>query len=164
VVCVIVFVLAYYLPIGNVWQYNGQYCMEVVMIGKGVLNWPKGERVSDRYGLVGLFDVEGRNGSILPIDVSEYVGKKGKLIARVLEARDSWHIGDFARGLYPNQPKTGEIFTLGEGTFFIGEEHRELNEYFGLRPDEDRSSDWLDPHVLYKLHNQTVELVFEETG
>lgn len=31
----------------------------------------------------------------------------------------------------------------------------------GLRPLDGRETDWLDPHVLYRLHDQTVALRLE---
>jgi len=82
----------------------------------------------------------------------------GTLIAIVKETRPSGHVGDFFRGLQPSTPKIGERIELGTGTIFYDD-----HETIGLRPDDGRDRDWLDPRKLYRLHDQTVELYFVAT-
>jgi hypothetical protein len=31
----------------------------------------------------------------------------------------------------------------------------------GVQPQDGREMDWMDPHALYRAHDQTVELSFE---
>lgn len=140
------------------------------VLGTGVLTWARGERVSDRYGSVFLMP-EGQDSlnhgdrgpyaatSDDPIIDLTRVDGQGRLIAEVLKTRQSTHIGDLFRGLSPTTPQVGDRLILGEGTiWFLSEE---WGDQVGLSPDDDRDADWLDPHVLYQVHEQTVRLLFE---
>ncbi len=130
------------------------------LIGTGILNWPREERVFDRYGVVALwpYDDERRN-EPLPFTYEPFEGLKGQLIAKVLEPRKSEHIGDIFRGFLPETPEIGEEIILGEGTvFYMQEDDR---TYIGLKPDDGRKKDWLDPKKLYRAHAQYVELYFK---
>lgn len=129
-----------------------------VLLGKGELTWPRGERVSDRYGLVFLFNVE--TGSHIPFNkktIEKNRGTKGSLIAVVTETRQSNHIGDIFRGIGPVTPDVGEEIELGrDGELYF--ESVEGIDCIGLR--QNREIDWLDPVKLYRAHEQTVELYF----
>lgn len=174
------------------------------LLGVGRLNWNARERRCDRYGFVRLFDEEGEN---LSLNGVELEGKKGRLLAEVIETRKSEHIGDLARGIKPSTPDLGEIIELGEGEFVFehcGEIHEkseyetddeamqkalvgqllaafgklgatvkvkhteepppdpEIYDMVGLKPEDGRKTDWLNPHNLYRAHEQTVRLYFEE--
>jgi hypothetical protein len=134
-----------------------------IILGEGALTWPRGERVSDRYGTVGLMAPGQSYGDYLAnyafVDVHQVPeGERGQLRATVLETRDSGHIGDLFRGLFPTTPEVGEVIFLGAGTVFY--EDDDGAPYIGLQPDEARSSDWLDPAALYRVHEQTVRLEF----
>lgn len=136
--------------------------MTAVELGIGRLSWPRGERVSDRYGCVLLM----HDGDSL-IEPSGYVhfdtslaGTRGSLVAHVLETRDSTHIGDLFRGLFPQTPDVGETFRLGTGEVFL-EQVDGNTPCIGLDPGDGRQSDWLDPRALYRVHEQTVRLTFE---
>jgi hypothetical protein len=135
--------------------------MPEYLLGEGILNWPAMERRSDRYGYVHL------SPDVIPLDFSSdeepsyiplkrYQGK-GKLIARILKTRQSQHIGDLCRGIFPTTPDVGEEICLGEGRLHY-EDHN-----VGLKPLKPRHTDWLDPHMLYRCHEQTVQLVFMPT-
>jgi hypothetical protein len=50
-----------------------------------------------------------------------------------------------------------EHVVLGEGTLFFDEDG------VGLSPDDGRDTLWLNMHALYRVHNQTVTLFFEES-
>jgi hypothetical protein len=141
-----------------------------VHLGDGILTWGSNERVSDRYGTVYLM-AEGNSSLtaapspslILLPAVSHHRGKPGKLVVRVLAARDSTHIGDLFRRIFPRRPKVGQEITLGTGVLF-SEPVSDGGVQVGLRPDDGRDHDWLDPRALYDAHEQTVSLYFVPVG
>jgi hypothetical protein len=119
----------------------------------GVLDWEREERISDRYGLVELFEGPG---SLVKLDrVTEQL--HGTLIAIVREVRESHHIGDLFHGVRPSTPKVGERVELGTGAIFFE------GDAVGLVPDDHRTTLWLEIRALYRVHNQTVTLYFEES-
>lgn len=124
-----------------------------ILLGTGVLNWDRGERVSDRYGSVKLYLSTKSDETLLSYQGE--VGQKGRLIASVIENRKSNHIGDFFHGFFPEKPEVGELIVLGEGVLFLE------NNAVGLKPDDGREIFWLDPKMLYRAHFQTVELYFD---
>jgi len=128
-----------------------------VLMGKGILNWPTGERIFDRYGLVGLWSETALSiKDLLSFDIEPVEGIKGKLVVKVIEPRRSQHIGDFFHGFSPTTPDVGEEIILGEGSVFYE------NGFVGLEPDEGRRTFWLKPKKLYRAHQQLVELYFEK--
>jgi hypothetical protein len=146
----------------------------VTEIGTGVLTWYRQERVSDRYGTVYLLNMEpgvevvnyyseASGPEEAPLDTSP-VGRRGRLCAEVVARGKSGHIGDLFHGLYPpsaeeDMPAIGSVHVLGEGTFFVDPD---LGPGVGVRPDDaDTRRFWLDPKVLYLLHEQGVRLFFE---
>jgi hypothetical protein len=78
----------------------------------------------------------------------------GSLVAEVIATRKSTHIGDLFRGIFPSTPKLGARIVLGHGALFYN------GNQVGLKPDDGRENDWLDPHSLYQAHDQTVRLIF----
>lgn len=140
-----------------------------VVLGAGPLTWPVRERFSGRYGVVCLCGINGYGEKIDNVQFDEalarqMVGKRGTLVAVVKAVRESTHFGDLLRRIFPTTPEMGERIILGTGTFFIEEQIRMFHGTIGigLRPDDDRPNDWLDPHALHRCHEQTVELIFEE--
>lgn len=132
---------------------------EIIGLGQGRLTWPRMERVGDRYGAVAF-----QKGDAIGFAYSDILAKvhgvRGTLKARVIETRQSTHIGDLIRGLFPQTPEIGEELTLGTGTF--GTEYTDRgSEVLTCRPDDGRPDDWYDPTVLYRLHEQTVLLWIE---
>lgn len=132
------------------------------ILGEGRLSWSRYERIGDRYGAVFLM----ADGDSLTPEPTAYVkiegapeGQRGRLVAEVVETRDSTHIGDLFRGFFPSTPVIGDLITLGEGTLFV-----ELTDdgatTVGLQPMDGRPTDWLDPEALYRTHEQTVRLHF----
>ena len=121
-----------------------------VSLGSGVLNWERSERVSDRYGTVSLYVNTDQEESVDLKEVSGY----GELKAKIIETRDSYHIGDLFRGFQPGGAKVGDEIVLGQGNLFFVDWH------VGLEPLKPRNRDWLNPKALYKCHFQTVELFF----
>lgn len=124
-----------------------------ITLGKGVLNWFRTERICDRYGAVHL---EGPDGYADFDGIPE--GTTGTIMAEILETRPSGHIGDLFRGIGPSEPETGETVELGTGTLFTYLE--EGIPVVGVKPDDGREEDWMNPRALYRCHNQTVRLEF----
>lgn len=154
----------------------------VTQLGEGVLNWPRGERTADRYGAVMLLEEipaidEGEYSAsleewlaILQQPVADFADAPedafGRLVAKVIRTRPSYHVGDLFREIYPpadpaDFPEVGSEHVLGEGTLFVVLEDGSEIPLVGVAPADGREADWLDPKVLYLLHNQTVELRFE---
>lgn len=133
--------------------------METKIIGIGGMSWPRGERVSDRYGTVGLIDGNAFDSTYIALDRPSE-GARGRLVAVVKQGRRSTHIGDIFRGIAPlDEPLAdGTERVLGTGTVFY--DVCEGWQLIGLRPDDSRDSDWLDPRALYDVHESIVELRF----
>ena len=123
-------------------------------IGTGVLEWDREERISDRYGMVMLFDRPDPPRKPIRLRRSNE-GKDGRLIAIVRETREPSHVGDLFHGIPPSKPALDEIVVLGEGRLFF------FVDAVGLFPDDNRTTLWLDVHALYRVHNQTVTLFFK---
>ena len=132
-------------------------------LGTGVLNWPRGERVTDRYGFVTLFNAPAAERVVLAREqIAPLVGLRGSLVATVREARQSMHIGDLFHGFQPPPGGTpeGTRIVLGTGTLTVAADS-DIDVMVGLTPDDGRAHFWLDPRALYRAHEQTVELTFE---
>lgn len=129
------------------------------VLGEGQLNWNRSERVSDRYGAVGLYVVahwqSGQDST--PLAVQGLVGKRGQLRAVVLETRTSDHLGDLTHGWLPGGAEVGKTYVLGEGILFHEDN---LGPKVGLEPTDGRPTHWLDGPTLYMCHEQTVRLEF----
>ena len=128
-----------------------------VEVGVGQLNWCGAERRSDRYGAIGLWaDATPWCTRAMNLDISDLCGRRGTLRVEILETRDSDHIGDLFRGLSPGGAEVGDVYDLGSGVLF----RSDVENHVGVRPDDGRQTDWLDPELLYKAHQQTVRLTF----
>jgi hypothetical protein len=133
----------------------------------GIFTWDGIERRSDRYGAVNIsatdFDSTARVERKFDIDgLRQLVGKRVSIKARVLAVRDSGHLGDLFRGIFPSRPDVGEVIDLGQGTLAL--EACSWDEFpaIALKPPDGRQHDWYAPHKLYRLHDQTVELMVSE--
>lgn len=140
-----------------------------MLIGKGILTWDGKERRTDRYGSI-VLDNTNYDGNVnvepsLDMNtVADLDGKKVKLTAVIVESRESGHIGDMFHGIFPSMPDVGERIEIGVGilgseSVVFGAEGTALT----LEPNDGRPTWWIDPHVLYRLHDQTIELYAEET-
>ena len=133
-----------------------------LLIGEGILDWNRFERVSDRYGAIGLRKsvTDDRQ-----VKLTKYDGF-GILHVKIIETRETAHIGDFFRGVSPTVPKMEEKFVLGRGNIFYytkvydGDEY----DYVGVKPDDTSKSDWLNIDKLYHCHNQTVKAYFSRVS
>jgi len=123
-------------------------------LGTGILNWYSKERISDRYGTVYLLTSLENEDRVRFSRINS--GKKGRLIAIVKEIRQSDHIGDLYHGVFPKTPRVGQKITLGKGRLFFNDDG------VGLKPDDGRKAQLLDIRALYKVHEQTVTLYFDE--
>ncbi len=132
----------------------------VRVLGVGQLNWPRRERVSDRYGVVGLYnDAHWQAGcKANALRTSVLTGRVGTLRAVVLETRDADHIGDLFHGWFPGGAQVGEVIDLGTGRLFAAVDNE--GHYVGVEPLDGRATRWLDGPALYKCHSQTVRLEF----
>jgi hypothetical protein len=124
-------------------------------IGTGVLDWAREERISDRYGVVILFDRPSDPRKAIRL-FRAHEGRYGRLIAVVREIREPSHIGDLFHQVFPSKPDMNEIAVLGEGTLFFA------GDGVGVLPEDNRQTLWLDIHALYRVHNQTVTLFFDK--
>jgi len=135
-----------------------------ILIGMGSLSWPRMERVSDRYGSIGVYNEDStektvcKGANLNVATIQNMAGNKGQLIAKIIETRKSTHIGDLFRGFFPSMPGVGEEIVLGDGRLF----HAITDgvDTVGLLPEDGRASDWLNPENLYRAHEQTIELYF----
>lgn len=135
----------------------------VRVLGVGQLNWPRRERVSDRYGVVGLYnDAHWQAGcKAHMLRVSTLAGRVGTLRAVVLETREADHIGDLTHGWHPGGAQVGDVIELGTGKLITA--FYEGGHYVGIEPLDGRTTQWLDGPALYKCHSQTVRLEFVQT-
>lgn len=141
--------------------------MEQNFIGEGRLTWAKPERITDRYGSIYLIP-EGHDSLtpepspslVLNKQVEPFLGEWGSLVAVVTQARQSTHIGDLFRGIFPTIPEVGEIIELGSGWLFAEQLDWVPGICVGLEPNDGRDTDWLNPHKLYHAHEQSVKLYF----
>ncbi|MGW5646226.1 hypothetical protein ACWEV3_40225 [Saccharopolyspora sp. NPDC003752] len=131
--------------------------MDIVDLGTGALYWHADERRTDRYGTVHLNKTpEGDTPDPITFGNAP-IGTHGRLVAVILDTRPAFHLGDWTQGHTPSTPATGDEITLGTGTLFV-EPSRYGNTEIGLRPDDDRDTNWLNPAALYRCHEQTVRL------
>lgn len=134
-------------------------------IGTGIFGWSGAERRSNRYGAVHL---GAENESVKMKDIIDrprllrFAGKRVRIECVVLETRESGHIGDLFLGIYPSTPEVGERVELGVGTLGLIDPDWDGLPSFVLRPDDGRADLWIDPCKLYRLHDQTVEMLMEE--
>jgi len=138
-----------------------------ILLGVGILNWPRIERVTDRYGVVTL-SPSGHD-CVSSVQACRYqaltpgsVAGVGRLVAIVIETRKSGHIGDLFHQIFPRTPKIGQRIILGKGRlFFQVDEAVVFVKAVGLEPLDGRHTQWLKIRALFDCHDQTVELWFD---
>lgn len=142
---------------------------ERIKLGCGIFMWNAAERRTQQYGYFFLCDKPYNESIIVDVEYNSQAmvdlrGDKVKLTAVVLETRASGHAGDLYIDILPTTPSVGEEIVLGVGRFDINYNPFPPPTYeMCLFPSDGRSTYWLDPKVLYRLHDQTVELYAETT-
>lgn len=144
-----------------------------MLIMSGIFNWNREERTTQRYGyfIVGKHPYEGSDTSGLvenQDNIAALKNKRVKLTAHVKATRQSSHIGDRFLGIFPEKPENGSIIELGVGTLVVRDNSAPDDDCstveIGIKPQDNRKRYWVDPHILYRLHDQTVEIHAEETN
>jgi hypothetical protein len=143
------------------------------LLAHGTLSWSGTERRSDRYGEIFLdavtYALPGADPTVTATPTynkfvaNRMLNKRVRLTAKVIESRVSGHIGDLFLGIKPSQPEVGEEIDLGVGTFEQGSVEWTTAPTIRLLPGDGREVFWFDPHKLYRLHDQTIDLFIEET-
>jgi len=133
----------------------------MTFIGRGKFGWERAERVSNRYGSFSLYG----GGKATPLseqrrNAEPFDTKMVRVVARVEATRQSHHIGDLFLGISPSTPKVGEEMEVAVGTLYV-EDGPDQTLNFVIEPNDGREELWIDPKVLYRLHDQTV-IVFME--
>jgi len=141
--------------------------MTKTLIATGIFMWDSSERRSDRYGRFYCgSETYSAKDKVLPTFESEaakaLMGKRVRITVEVVAARESGHIGDIFHGISPMKPEKGDIIDLGVGTFDVGRNYNDDPD-IGLCPNDGRGNWWINPHQLFKLHDQTVKVFVEET-
>jgi hypothetical protein len=136
--------------------------------GHGIFTWDGGERRSTRYGafVLSCEPVESNDRTAAYLDLKVLRALEGKRVhvrCVVVAARKSGHIGDLAHGIFPTTPEVGEEVDLGVGTLRLEPAPFDGLTQVTLVPGDGRDRVWIDPHKLYRLHDQTVDLFVEET-
>jgi hypothetical protein len=134
--------------------------------GYGIFMWTSHERRSNRYGAFYLatqnYDETVTVKADLHDDLNALVGKRVKVSCRVLANRVSGHVGDLFLNIFPTTPELGEIVELGVATLAL--EPTDGGEMqIVMVPNDQREELWIDPRLLYHLHDQTVGLYVRET-
>lgn len=138
-----------------------------MLIGKGIFGWGGLDRQTRRYGGVQLEgqDYEQNATSEVEVNQEAILSLQGRvrLYGKVIESRVSGHVGDKFIKVKPTQPEVGEIVELGVGHLGLEPCAYSSIPCILLKPEDGRREFWMDPHKLYRLHDQTVELYAEET-
>lgn len=136
-------------------------------VAEGILTWDGVERRSGRYGSICL-DCQNYDNTCTSVAFLEYatltsfMGKRVRMTCRVLESRESGHVGDMFLDIKPSRPEVGEEVDLGVADFSLGESSWGPKILI-MAPKDGRKDNWIDPRKLYRLHDQTVEVFLEET-
>ena len=145
-------------------------------IGSGIFSWCSSERRSGRYGAFFLApsDFDERVQRDVHLDVAALralEGRNVRIALRILESRPSGHAGDQFLKVFPGTPPdVGSVIELAVGRLLLADHsHHDVRYHptqvgIGTAPSDGRAELWLDPQVLYVLHDQTVELLIEETA
>lgn len=146
------------------------------LIASGIFMWSGPERRCRRYGYVYNADTNYNSDvtvatkTLTEEALSLFVGKRVRLTAKVIENRQSGHAGDLfcLPKMFPVMPEVGEEIVLGIGEFSTTSDPdtvagSAVDIAFGVVPSDGRDYFWIDPRVLYRLHDQTVEFYVEET-
>lgn len=138
----------------------------MIKLGSGMLTWDGQERRTSRYGTINLTKTPFAGEAQVPWELDEETvgllsGVQGVLVARVIETRESSHVGHHSRGLYPSTPGAGDEIELGYGRIMLVPCTGDWGSPgIALLPLDRRHFDLMDPRALYRVHEQTVDLYF----
>ncbi len=140
-------------------------------IASGIFTWCFNERRSNRYGVVAVDCINYDRSAEAETSSNhetfrELLGKRVRLIARIDAARKSGHAGDAGLKVAPPAVPLvpGTLLEIGVGildTSWI--DWADMEHGIMLRPNDGRAELWMDPRILYQLHDQTVTIFAEET-
>jgi hypothetical protein len=145
-------------------------------LGSGIFAWSADERHSGRYGAFflspsNLDETEHHPVQLDLTTLSTLNGLHVRITLRIRASRPCGHVGDFALHLAPGPPpEPGTLIELGVGRLFLldhGDFPRDAHPTgvgIGLAPSDGRDRLWLNPVVLYRLHDQSVELFVQPTS
>lgn len=138
-------------------------------VGHGILSWNSTERRSDRYGAFVLGQCNFEDNVRVAAHLDEpalrgLIGKRVRVLCKVVANRGSGHLGDTHHGIKPTTPEVGEVVDLGVGTLRLVDAGFGGMTAVALEPNDGRKHFWYDPYKLYRLHDQTVDLFIEETS
>jgi hypothetical protein len=139
------------------------------LLGMGIFSWETFERRSNRYGSFCLsannYECNVTCQNYISLNVArEYIGKKVKLIAKVIASRNSGHIGDLALKIFPTRPNVGDLIEIGVGEFILESIPIGMKDCsISILPNDGRKIFLIDPRKFYMLHDQTVEIYIEKT-
>lgn len=131
-------------------------------LGHGVFGWCTTERRSNRYGSIHLASNPYGGEPLADLKINrralkQLSGKRVRLFCRVVETRRSGHIGDVFLGIVPTTPRVDDEVTLGVGRLATSAGYDGLPD-IALEPEDGRMEFWIDPRLLYRLHDQTVDV------
>jgi hypothetical protein len=135
----------------------------------GIFTWNSPERRTNRYGAIYMADSDfGDTSKITPtMDMERLFALQGKMVklsCLVVETRQSSHLCDDFLKILPTTPEVGETIELGVGPLYIESDQWSPSKFVvGIKPSDGRRKFWIDPRRLYRLHDQTVKLLVEET-
>jgi hypothetical protein len=137
-------------------------------VGHGIFGWSGTERRTDRYGAFVLeakpYDSSERVANHLDVaGLQPLIGKRVRVTCKVVANRESGHLGDLSLKIKPSKPEVGEVVDLGVGVFSLEPAGFGGLTAIVLQPGDGRPHFWIDPHKLYRLHDQTVDLFIEAT-
>lgn len=138
-------------------------------LGTGIFTWDGSERRTLRYGAVALCSHPyGATTDMAPVVFHEDVARRllhrrVRLTCEVVAARKSGHLGDAFLRILPSTPAVGEVVDLGVGYLDIAESWPGASPSVLLRPEDGRPKLWIDPRKLYRLHDQTVRMLAQQT-
>jgi len=140
----------------------------VERVGHGIFGWNGKERRTDRYGafVLGERPFDGNREAAAYLDIpalKELVGKRVHITCVAVKTRKSGHVGDLFHKIHPTTPAVGEVVDLGIGVLHLDNAGYEGRLAVVLEPGDGRLKFWMDPHKLYRLHDQTVDLFVEPT-
>lgn len=90
------------------------------------------------------------------------LGTAGTLVAHVIHSNATDRDREFGQR-HPElrPPETGERVVLGSGTLFTEEYGEARAPVVGVRPDDGRTENWMDPNAIFRCKDHLVRLEFE---